>query len=225
MNAPTTAVAVTVASVEGVTATGVRWRMGSWRAAGDVRGRHLLARRWARELVTGRLGRDWEGFAPSEPGRKPRLLGPPGVDVSISHGDDTLLVAVVGSGLVGADVEDEPFAAFQAPSLVRRMCSPAELAELAALAGLDMPWALRRRILASAWTVKEATLKARGVGLAEDPRSVEVDLAALAAGGAASGPAVAIVHLVDGRAAVEHPGNDGAPSAWEGAPGGRGDRI
>lgn len=205
MNAPTTAVAVTVASVEGVTATGVRWRMGSWRAAGDVRGRHLLARRWARELVTGRLGRDWEGFAPSEPGRKPRLLGPPGVDVSISHGDDTLLVAVVGSGLVGADVEDEPFAAFQAPSLVRRMCSPAELAELAALAGLDMPWALRRRILASAWTVKEATLKAHGWGLARDPREVAVDLDELLARGREHGPERAIVHVTGGRTLVRHP--------------------
>ncbi|MFE6256891.1 4'-phosphopantetheinyl transferase family protein [Agromyces sp. NPDC057865] len=225
MNVPTTALAVTVASVDGVTATGVHWRMGSWRTAGDVRGRHELARRWARELVTGRLGRDWEGFAPREPGRKPRLLASPGVDVSISHGDDTLLVAVVGSGLVGADVEDEPFTAFDAPSLIRRMCSPAELTELAALAGRDVPWALRRRVLAGAWTVKEARLKARGVGLAEDPRSVEVDLAGLAAGAAASGPAVAIVHLVDGRAVVEHPGNDEAPSAWEGAPGGRGDRI
>lgn len=205
MNAPTTAVAVTVASVEGVTATGVRWRMGSWLAAGDVHGRHLLARRWARELVTGRLGRDWEGFAPSEPGRKPRLLGPPGVDVSISHGDDTLLVAVVGSGLVGADVEDEPFAAFQAPSLVRRMCSPAELAELAALAGLDMPWALRRRILASAWTVKEATLKAHGWGLARDPREVAVDLDDLLALGREHGPERAIVHVTGGRTLVRHP--------------------
>jgi phosphopantetheinyl transferase len=192
--------------VEGTTGRGVHWRMGSWRAAGDVHRRRLLARRWTRELVTGRLGLDWEGFAPGVPGRKPRLLGPTGADVSISHGDGTLLVAIVGSGLVGVDVEDEPFTAFDSPSLLRRMCSPAEHAALDALEASELSSpALRRRILARAWTIKEATLKARGVGLAVDPRSVEVDLAALAVRPAASGPAVAIVHVVDGRTVVEHP--------------------
>ena len=194
---------VVAASIEGVTGSGVHWRMGSWRAAGDVGRRRLLARRWTRELVTGRLGRDWPGFAPRVAGRKPRLLGATGIDVSVSHGDDTLLVAVVASGLVGVDVEDEPFAPFDSPSLLRRMCSPAERAALDALDTLDAVRALRRRTLARAWTIKEATLKARGVGLAVDPRSVEVDLAALLDGRPASGPAVAIVHLVDGRAVVE----------------------
>lgn len=197
---------VAVALVEGVTVTGAHWRMGSWRAAGGVRGRRRLALRWTRELVTGGLGYDWEGLAPGTPGRKPRLHGPNGVDVSISHGDDTLLVAVAGHGLVGADVEDGPFTAFDSAALVRRMCSPTERAALDALAARDVPWELRRGILARAWTVKEATLKARGVGLAVDPRSVEVDLAPPAVGRAASGPVATIVHLVDGRAVVEHPG-------------------
>lgn len=198
------------AYVEGTTQTGVHWRMGVWRPtveaeaaqatvssaadAGrpDVRRRRLLARRWARELVTARLGVEWTGFSPDIAGRKPRLRGPSGVDVSIAHGDATLLVAVVTGGQLGADVEDEPFAAFDRASLVRRMCGPAERAALDAI-----PPTLRRRALARAWTIKEATLKARGVGLAVDPRSVEVDVAGLAVRQAATGPEYAIVHLVD----------------------------
>lgn len=207
-----------IAYVEGTTQTGVHWRMGAWRPtvdaeaawatvssaadAGrpDVRRLRRLARRWVRELVTARLGLDWTGFSPNVAGRKPRLRGPSGVDVSIAHGDATLLVAVVTGGLLGADVEDEPFAAFDRASLVRRMCSPAERAALDAI-----PPTLRRRALARAWTIKEATLKARGVGLAVDPRSVEVDVAGVAVRQAATGPEYAIVHLVDGRTCVEFP--------------------
>jgi phosphopantetheinyl transferase len=135
------------------------------------------------------------------------LQGEPGLDVSISHGDTALLVAAVaGDGRVGVDVEDEPFDAFRRAALVRRMCSATERA------ALDLtPAPLRRRALARAWTIKEATLKARGVGLAEDPRRVPVDPLGfgfepdgLEPGD--SGPEYAIVHLTAGGAIIRHRG-------------------
>lgn len=203
--------------LEGVTESGVHWRLGDWReeigpdatpaasSAADKR-RTLLRRRrdvgrhWVRELVTARLGLDWIGFAPDAPGRKPRLLGDAAADASISHGDTTLLVAVVAEGRVGVDVEDDPFDAFARPALVRRMCSDAERATLEPL-----PDALRRRSLARAWTVKEATLKARGVGLSVDPRAVAVDLEALVAAPRDLAPECSIVHLTRGRALLHRP--------------------
>src|SRR4029453_14774632 len=109
--------------------------------------------------VTTRLGLEWQGFATDAPGRKPRLLGASGADASISHSDGALLVGVAADGLVGVDVEEEPFAAFDHPSLVRRMCTAGELAAFDRL-----PDAMRRRSLARAWTVKEGTSKTPGWG-------------------------------------------------------------
>jgi hypothetical protein len=211
---PTTA----APQLEAVTASGVVWRLGRWRDgpaggvgapdANGLRRRRELARDWARELVTHRLGRDWPGFAPDAPGRKPRLHGEPGIDVSISHGATALLVAAVaGGGRLGVDVEDEPFDAFRRDALVRRMCSPAERAAFDRL-----PESLRLRALARAWTIKEATLKARGVGLAEDPRGVPVDPGGLGlgpgdAGPHEGGPEYAIVHLTGGAAVIRHRGD------------------
>lgn len=208
----------TASRLEGVTASGVAWRLGRWRdgpagvgvgtpgagttGADALRRRRELGREWARELVTRGLGRDWTGFAPDVPGRKPRLRGDPGIDVSISHGDTTLLVAAVGDdGRLGVDVEDEPFDAFRSDALVRRMCSAPERAAYERL-----PETLRLRALARAWTVKEATLKALGVGLAEDPRSVPVDPGGLGLAPVDAGPEYAIVHLTGDAAVIRHRG-------------------
>lgn len=225
--------------LEGVTASGVAWRLGRWRdaAAGAgvgtgvrapdadaLRRRRHLAREWARELVTHGLACDWPGFAADVPGRKPQLrrpdsresarpgadsresrklqlCGAPGVDVSISHGDTALLVAAVAGGRLGVDVEDEPFDAFRSDALVRRMCSAAERAAYERL-----PETLQLRALARAWTVKEATLKALGVGLAEDPRSVPVDPSGLGLAPVDAGPEYAIVHLTGDAAVIRHRG-------------------
>ena len=156
------------------------------------------------DLVVGRLGIEWPGFAPDAPGRKPRLLGDGRVDVSIAHSGATLLVAVVADGLVGADVEEEPFDVFDRQALVRRMCSGVELAQLDRL-----PRAARRRALARAWTIKEATLKARGTGLAEDPRSISTGEFDRGIDDASSGPERAIVHLTGSDGCfVSFPGRD-----------------
>ncbi|KQM82802.1 4'-phosphopantetheinyl transferase superfamily protein [Agromyces sp. Leaf222] len=175
-------------------ADGLWWRSGDWTVElpaplagapmasdGEARRLRLAARRsigraWARDLVHEHLGVRPE-FAEQRPGEKPRLRGDPAVDVSIAHSGTSMLVAVGIGALVGADVETSPFEAFARPQLVRRMCSPEELAVFARID--DGP--LRRRALARAWTLKEAVLKARGVGLAVDPRSVAIDAEAVLA--------------------------------------------
>ena len=211
--------------LEGVTESGVFWRLGDWRAADDLdaagahvpselggrldelRRRRVVGRRWIRDLATTHLGLEWTGLATDAPGRKPRLLGASGADASISHSDGTMLVGVAAEGLVGVDVEEEPFAAFDRPSLLRRMCASEELA---AFDGL--PDAMRRRSLARAWTAKEATLKAFGVGLAQDPRGVGIDLDELLAGPRTRGPEYSIVHVVDRRILLRHPSRPDDPA-------------
>ena len=217
--------------LESSTSTGVHWRMGGPVGLGasptetaptaprtpavpaeELRRARATARDWVRELVTSRLGLHWAGFEESPAGRKPRPRGLPGVDVSISHSGGTLLVAVVRGGRLGVDVEDEPFDAFDHPSLVRRMCAASEHDRIASL-----PASSRRRALAQAWTAKEAALKALGVGLAIDPRRIVVP--AELASGRGSGPERTIVHLTAGEAHVFRPGapgDDETPSVWRG---------
>jgi len=203
--------------LEGVTASGAHWRMGAWiaREGADARSALALLRRrdigrtWARTLVTDGLGVEWPGFAPDVPGRKPRLLGDGPIDISIAHSGTTLLVAVVADGLVGADIEAEPFDVFDRAALIRRMCSDRELASLERL-----PRAARRRALARAWTVKEATLKAHGIGLAADPRAVATTALDRLIDDADVGPERATVHLTEsGGCAVSLPGRGDASQA------------
>lgn len=206
---------------EGVTASGAHWLMGAWiererEGAGAPSALALLRRRrmgrtWARMLVTAGLGVDWPGFSADQPGRKPRLLGDGRIDVSIAHSGAMLLVAVVADGLVGADIEAEPFDVFDRPALIRRMCSDRELASVERL-----PRAARRRALARAWTIKEATLKARGTGLADDPRTVPTALDRLI-DDADVGPERAIVHLTGSAGcAVSLPGRGDTSPARRG---------
>jgi 4'-phosphopantetheinyl transferase len=118
--------------------------------------RHLVA------VVTGTdpgrvaLGRDDRG--------RPMLLRPTGLDVSISHTSDLLVVGVARGRPIGVDVEasDRPLLA---DGLAERFCHPRELAELR-----DLPPAERNLALVRLWTLKEAYTKALGVGLAHDFR-------------------------------------------------------
>lgn len=206
--------------VESVTDHGVYWRLGDWTGspdpgplAGDGAGaasaalppvlqrRRRIGRLWARDLVTQRLGAEWTGFAPDTPRHKPRLAHAGAIDVSIAHSGRTLLVAVVAEGIVGVDVEEEPFDAFGRPSLIRRMCSTREAERIAGLPDPD-----RRRSLARAWTVKEATLKAYGIGLAGDPARIPTETVPMP-GSNSTGPEFAIVQVDrGGEHLVELPG-------------------
>lgn len=87
-------------------------------------------------------------------------------EVSISHSGQLVLVGACVGARLGVDIESPPFARFDSPHLVRRMCTPAESAESARLADDD-----RQRYLARVWTAKEAFVKATGAGLATDFRT------------------------------------------------------
>ncbi|MGV9454896.1 4'-phosphopantetheinyl transferase family protein [Streptomyces sp. NPDC003635] len=101
-----------------------------------------------------RLDRDGHG--------RPVLRAPAGLDVSISHTADVLVVGVARGRRIGVDVEarDRPLLA---PGLAEKICHPEELAELR-----DLPPAVRNTRLVRLWTLKEAYTKALGLGLAYD---------------------------------------------------------
>jgi len=87
--------------------------------------------------------------------------------VSVSHSAGLVLVAIASGYRVGVDVErvrEGPWLLLPAHAL-----APRELAAHDRCAPEERPAALLRY-----WTRKEALLKAAGVGLAVDPRSVQV---------------------------------------------------
>ncbi|MGW7264956.1 4'-phosphopantetheinyl transferase family protein [Streptomyces sp. NPDC054842] len=99
---------------------------------------------------------------------RPVLLRPAGLDVSISHTSDRLVVGVARGHRIGVDVEawDRPLLA---AGLAERFCHPLEIAELYAL-----PPAERNLRLVRLWTLKEAYTKALGTGLAHDFRRLRL---------------------------------------------------
>lgn len=106
-----------------------------------------------------------------EPGDRPRLRPAPGVrDLSISSASSgTSGVVAIGAGAeIGIDVEHVTRQRFP-DGVSKTMLHPRETAVFETL-----PRGARAAWLADAWVCKEATLKALGVGLEVDPRTVEV---------------------------------------------------
>lgn len=136
-------------------------------AAGPRRRQEMLTSRTAlRNLarISGLL--EWRGLETGR-GGSPRLIGAHGLTVNLAHAGDWALAAVAGQGRVGVDLE--PIGpVFDQPALLRRMCSPDELAALMRVS----PRSRRRKDAAHLWTAKEAILKAEGRGLSVDPRHV-----------------------------------------------------
>lgn len=113
-----------------------------------------LARRYGRDLA----GAPW----PVGVHGKPR---PHGYEISWSHSQGLLLVAVSGSD-VGADIER--LAALPDPASVASVAlDDAERAELTAVPPAD-----RNAWLLATWTAKEALLKGTGEGLTVEPSSI-----------------------------------------------------
>jgi 4'-phosphopantetheinyl transferase len=98
---------------------------------------------------------------------KPRFPGA-GFDFSVSHADRWLLLAVVGAGRVGVDIE-QLTSARDHTGLDRATLTDAEQAEYATL-----PAHRQRAALLRAWTRKEAAMKLTGLGLAASPRRIDV---------------------------------------------------
>lgn len=121
-----------------------------------------------------------------------------GMQVSVSHSGDRIVVAFHPSAPVGVDVElINP--AIDADSLAGVSLSEVEAAELAGFAPAD-----RARAFTQYWTRKEAVVKATGDGIRADLRKVIVSApdqpAALREWAGYDGP----VRLVDLQAGVEY---------------------
>jgi 4'-phosphopantetheinyl transferase len=130
----------------------------------------LVSRVLVRTVLAARLGvapPDVE-LRTAESGR-PEVAGRP-LDFNLSHTDGLVALAVTDGAPVGVDVERydrdvDPLA------LAKRFFAPDENAALVA-AGDDE----RRALFVAQWTVKEAYVKARGVGIARGLRSIAVTL-------------------------------------------------
>lgn len=103
--------------------------------------------------------------------RKPRFAGAAadaGLELSISHSAERVVVALSRAVPIGVDVERIGTPLVDQP-LVESVLAPAELRELAALAPLQ-----RGSAFCGYWTRKEAVLKASGDGLSVEPAQLRV---------------------------------------------------
>lgn len=136
------------------------------------RGRYVAARGLLRRILAAYAGLDPASlrFAYGPHG-KPSLAPGQGAGTlrfNLSHSEDLALYAIAAGREVGVDVERiRP--AFDGARIAREFFSTAEAATLAAL-----PPAARTEAFFACWTRKEAYSKARGEGLALDPRSFDV---------------------------------------------------
>lgn len=104
----------------------------------------------------------------AEAGGKPYLADLPTVQFSVSHTRGLSMVTYGDSGSVGVDVECLECGVDV--DLLAPRCLTADEQVLFE----RLPRGARRRAFLTAWTRKEAVLKAEGVGLSGDLRSVEV---------------------------------------------------
>lgn len=137
-----------------------------------VRAAFVAARDLLRALVA-----QWSGLSPSEvtiertEAGAPLIAGHPEVGCSISHAGAVAVVALRTAGPVGIDIEPVDRQLLDVDALVPVACTGAEGAAIRAL-----PVHERTARFLSLWTGKEAVLKALGVGLQTDPRTVAVFL-------------------------------------------------
>ncbi|WP_107471324.1 4'-phosphopantetheinyl transferase family protein [Streptomyces monashensis] len=96
------------------------------------------------------------GYTPSG---RPYLHGYDGVQISLSHTEDLLLVGLATGAVIGVDAERADRALYGA-GLGRHLCTPREVELIEA-----MPAARRDPALVRLWTLKEAYSKAIGLGM------------------------------------------------------------
>jgi 4'-phosphopantetheinyl transferase len=111
---------------------------------------------------------EWR-FAISPQGR-PTVLDSGELSFSLTHAGSRAAVAIAAGPALGLDLEPVPSERDALP-IARRFFTETEWDWLSGLPPGD-----RCAGFAALWTVKEAVLKARGYGLTESLRSVEVDL-------------------------------------------------
>ncbi|MFI6345324.1 4'-phosphopantetheinyl transferase family protein [Streptomyces sp. NPDC050560] len=96
------------------------------------------------------------GYGPTG---RPYLRGYDGVQISLSHTDDLLLVGLATGGVIGVDAELSDRSMY-GPGLGRHLCTPHEVELIE-----DMPRDDRDPALVRLWTLKEAYSKAIGLGM------------------------------------------------------------
>ncbi len=132
----------------------------------------VLCRSALRAILCNRLDCDNSqlSFEDSEQGKPSALVraASAAIDFSVSHSGLHALIAVVKEGRVGIDVEDRsiPRDIDGAASLT---FTPVEQAELAALGGTR-----KTELFYRIWTMKEALIKALGVGFGLNPSRFEI---------------------------------------------------
>ncbi|MEO8481368.1 MAG: 4'-phosphopantetheinyl transferase superfamily protein [Acidobacteriota bacterium] len=138
-----------------------RDRYGRFRHDAD-REMFLLGRVMARTLVGRALGRRPDEWPWREGPRGRPEIDLPGVPLSfnVAHSGGIVVCALGREAEVGIDIEDRGRARLDR-DLVDRYCSPAEIANIASQTGDG--W---RDQFLKYWTLKEAYLKARGLGIA-----------------------------------------------------------
>jgi 4'-phosphopantetheinyl transferase len=106
---------------------------------------------------------------------RPRFAGAT-VDYSVSHTEQWVVIALVGSGTTGVDIEDAA-ARTDTDRLAHITLTASEKREFA-----QLPEAARGRRFFSAWTRKEAVMKLTGLGLRAAPNQLDVSGPLLTAG-------------------------------------------
>ena len=123
-----------------------------------------------RALVRTTLSRYWPGIAPADwqfvvgPHGKPEVGRPgncPDLRFNLSHTDGIIVCLVAAGHDVGVDVEDTTrTGTVDVEIIAKRYFSARELAAIR-----DSPPGMRRSAFFDCWTLKEAYVKARGLGL------------------------------------------------------------
>jgi 4'-phosphopantetheinyl transferase len=165
------------ARLSAVLAPDERERAARYCFARDQR-RFGLARAWLRHVIASYTGVRAEElrFSPGRHGKPELAGGGSWPRFNLSHAEELVVVAV-GPREVGVDVEHLG-AAHDWDGLLASVCTVAEASAI-----LDQPHGRRPEAFLRCWTRKEAYLKARGVGLSQEPTSVQVDRSALSTGG------------------------------------------
>jgi 4'-phosphopantetheinyl transferase len=196
---------------------GERSRAGRLRFEQDRR-RFVAAHAGLRRVLALQLATSAEAVVFTRDGNgKPHLRGG-GCSFNLSHSADLALIALAPVRAVGIDVEhiDRRSAG---DNLVARVLSPDELAIYH-----QLPESSRALAFLSAWTRKEAALKALGLGLPGGPERVPVEIRAELPARLLAGPTalpeladltLASLPALDGYAAcVAAAGDDWRPRCW-----------
>lgn len=149
-----------------------RWRQ--YRHEGPRR-RFALCRAALRAVLCGRLGcrNEQLGFGASVHGKPYALIQGAAAPVSfnVSHSGEHGLIALAAAGRLGVDVEERgPRRHLE--ELISAVLGPAEQAELA-----SAPGSRKLFLFFHLWTMKEALIKALGLGLNLEMSRLEIPLA------------------------------------------------